>query len=146
MKYLASIRKKQGLTQTELAELAGEGMNSIARYERGEVQPSVDVAIAIAKALHVDLVELLEGKTKNDKIKVTLSYDWSKYEEEGIVMDSNEFEVFLGKKGEIGLKGAGLVTSREAIEEFLANIRLQNESAFEAQVKRGAVKLVTQEA
>lgn len=65
MKYLASIRKKQGLTQTELAELVGVGMNSIARYERGEVQPSVDVAVAIAKALHVDLVELLEGKDKS---------------------------------------------------------------------------------
>lgn len=61
-------------------------------------------------------------------------------------MTGNEFEVILGKKGEIGLKGAGLVTSREAIEEFLANIRLQVESAFEAQVKRGAVQLVTQEA
>ena len=146
MKYLASIRKKQGLTQTELAELVGVGMNSIARYERGEVQPSVDVAVAIAKALHVDLVELLEGKDKNGKIKVTLSYDWKRYEEGEIDMTGNEFEVILGKKGEIGLKGAGLVTSREAIEEFLANIRLQVESAFEAQVKRGAVQLVTQEA
>ena len=146
MKYLASIRKKQGLTQTELAELVGVGMNSIARYERGEVQPSVDVAVAIAKALHVDLVELLEGKDKSGKIKVTLSYDWKRYEEGEIDMTGNEFEVILGKKGEIGLKGAGLVTSREAIEEFLANIRLQVESAFEAQVKRGVVQPVMQEA
>ena len=140
MKYLAAIRKKQGLTQTELAEIVGIGMNSIARYERGEVQPSVDVAMSIAKALHVDLIELLEGKTKGDKIKITLSYDWSRYEEGDIDMTGNGFEVILGKNGEIGLKGAGLVTSREAIEELMANIRLQVESAFEAQIKRGVIQ------
>ncbi|MBR0167753.1 MAG: helix-turn-helix transcriptional regulator [Synergistaceae bacterium] len=139
MKYLAAIRKKQGLTQTDLAEMIGVGMNSIARYERGEVQPSVEVAVTIAKALHVDLLELLEGP-KSDKIKITLSYDWGKYEEGGIDMTGNEFDVFLGKGGEIGLKGSGLLTSREAIEEFLANVRLQVESAFEAQVKRGAIQ------
>ena len=44
MKYLAAIRKKQGLTQTDLAEKVGIGMNSIARYERGEVQPSVKLS------------------------------------------------------------------------------------------------------
>ena len=139
MKYLAAIRKKQGLTQAELAEIVGIGMNSIARYERGEVQPSVDVAMMIAKALHVDLVELLEGKTKGDKIRITLSYDWSRYEEGDIDMTGNEFEVILGKKGEVGLKGAGLLTSREAVEEFMANIRLQVECAYEAQLRRGAI-------
>ena len=45
MKYLAAIRKKQGLTQTDLAEKVGIGMNSIARYERGEVQPSVTLLL-----------------------------------------------------------------------------------------------------
>ena len=144
MKYLAAIRKKQGLTQTELAEIVGIGMNSIARYERGEVQPSVDVAMSIAKALHVDLSELVEGKTKRDKIKITLSYDWSRYEEGDIDMTGNEFEVILGKKGEVGLKGAGLLTSREDVEEFLAKIRLQVECAFDAQVRRGVVQPVTQ--
>lgn len=143
MKYLAAIRKKQGLTQTDLAEKVGIGMNSIARYERGEVQPSVEVALMIAKALNVDLLELLEG-AKSDRIKITLSYDWSEYEKGGINMTGNEFDVFLGKGGEIGLKGSGLLTSREAIEEFLANVRLQLESAFEAQVKRGVIQPAVQ--
>lgn len=145
MKYLAAIRKKQGLTQTDLAEKVGIGMNSIARYERGEVQPSVEIALMIAKALNVDLLELLEG-AKSDKIKITLSYDWSEYEKGGIDMTGNEFDVFLGKGGEIGLKGSGLLTSREAIEEFLANVRLQVESAFEAQVRRGVIQPAIQEA
>ena len=61
MKFLSAIRKKQGLTQSDLALLAGLDMNSIARYERGEVQPSAQKAIAIAKALNVNVTELFNG-------------------------------------------------------------------------------------
>lgn len=61
MKFLSAIRKKQGLTQSDLAQLVGLGMNSIARYERGEVQPSIEKAVAIAKALKVNVTELLNG-------------------------------------------------------------------------------------
>ena len=39
-------------------------------------------------------------------------------------MPGTEFDVFLGKNGEIGLKGYGKLTSCEALEEFLANVRL----------------------
>ncbi len=61
MKFLSAIRKKQGLTQSDLALLAGLDMNSIARYERGEVQPSAQKAIAIAHALNVNVTELFNG-------------------------------------------------------------------------------------
>lgn len=61
MKFLSAIRKKQGLTQSDLARLASLDMNSIARYERGEVQPSAQKAIAIAKALNVNVTELFNG-------------------------------------------------------------------------------------
>ena len=63
MKYLSGIRKKQGLTQADLADLVGVGMHSIARYERGEVQPSVEIAQLIAGALNVRGDELLNGPT-----------------------------------------------------------------------------------
>lgn len=61
MKFLSAIRKKRGLTQSDLALLADLDMNSIARYERGEVQPSAQKAIAIAKALNVNVTELFNG-------------------------------------------------------------------------------------
>ena len=121
-----------------MAEMVDIGVNSLARYERGEIKPSIKIANAIAEALGVTVEELLNGP-RNDKVKVVLTWDWQKYEEGGIDMTGNEFDVFLGKGGEIGLKGSGLLTSREAVEEFLANIRLQVESAFEAQLKRGAI-------
>ena len=61
MKFLSVIRKKRGLTQSELAQLVGLRINSIARYERGEVQPSAQKAIAIAQALNVNVTELFYG-------------------------------------------------------------------------------------
>lgn len=114
---------------------------TVRRWEWGQRVPRLEEIKHLAEALGVTVEELLNGP-RNDKVKVVLSWDWQKYEEGGIDMTGNEFDVFLGKGGEIGLKGSGLLTSREAVEEFLANIRLQVESAFEAQLKRGAISEV----
>lgn len=56
-------------------------------------------------------------------------------------MTGNEFDVFLGRNGEISLKGAGKLTTREAVEDFLSRVRLQVEADFDAQIKRGAIQL-----
>ncbi|MCR4819303.1 MAG: helix-turn-helix domain-containing protein [Fretibacterium sp.] len=61
MKYMKELRQKAGLTQAELAERVGIGMNTIARYERGEMAPSIQIAHSIANALHVTEAELLNG-------------------------------------------------------------------------------------
>ena len=53
MKYMKELRQKAGLTQAELAERVGIGMNTIARYERGEMAPSIQIAHGIAEALGV---------------------------------------------------------------------------------------------
>ena len=135
---LVSIRKHEGFSQSKLAELVGVSFMTIRRWESGEVIPRLDEVKKLSEVLHVTLDELLNGVSK-DKVSVLLTWDWQKYEEGGIDMTGNEFDVILGKNGEIGLKGSGKLTSREAIEEFLANVRLQVESAFEAQVKRGAI-------
>ena len=139
VKFLSILRKKQGLTQSDLADITGIGLNSIARYERDEVQPSIENANQIAQALHVTVDELLNGPN-SEQVKITLSYDWERYEKGEIQMDRNEFELILGSHGQIGLKGAGNITSHDALEDFLARVRLQMETAFEAQVKRGAIQ------
>ena len=55
-------------------------------------------------------------------------------------MNMNSFELILGSQGQIGLKGAGQITSREAIEDFLSQVREQLEIGLEAQIKRGVVQ------
>ena len=61
VRFLGRIRQAKGLTQAELAEKVGVGVNSIARYERNEMTPSLTVGHTIAKVLGVSVDDLLRG-------------------------------------------------------------------------------------
>lgn len=66
MKYLSEIRRKNGFTQAVLAEKVGVSVNSIARYERGEVIPSTNIAHQIATVLNCTEAELFNGFATTD--------------------------------------------------------------------------------
>lgn len=55
----------RGFTQAELAQRVGVGENSIARYERNEMTPSLTVGHAIAEVLGVSEAELLRGPAED---------------------------------------------------------------------------------
>ena len=59
------IREEQGLSQEELAELAGVHRVSLARYETGKVDPGTQQIGRIADALGVS-VDVLLGKRSVD--------------------------------------------------------------------------------
>ena len=66
---LKSLRKKQGLTQIQLAEKVGLTQNAVASYETGRVH-IVDVTLVdLAKALNVSTDELLGVKITKNPIK-----------------------------------------------------------------------------
>ena len=50
MKTLRAWREEKGVTQERLAELTGISQALLSKYERGDVQPGVDAALAIEKA------------------------------------------------------------------------------------------------
>ena len=52
---LLAIRKKRKISQEEIAKSIGKHAPLIGRYERGEVKPSIEVAVQIANALGVSL-------------------------------------------------------------------------------------------
>ena len=64
---LKALREKAGLSQRELARLAGIEAMQISRYERGVGYPAVETLIAIARTLDVGLDYLLLGKTQASK-------------------------------------------------------------------------------
>ena len=138
-KRLKEARKRAGLTQEELSEQINVSITTVRRWEWGTRSPRVDELRRIAQKLNIPEEELLYG-ANDGKIRVTLSYDWDKYEKGEINMSGNDCEVFLGKNGEISLKGAAKFMSRETVEDFIAQVRLQVETAFDAQVKRGAIQ------
>ena len=132
------LRKAIGLTQEELSERIGVHENTIRLWEKGLREPRLSDMKKLCEVLGCSELELLNG-TGDDQLKITLTYDWKKYQEGGINMNGEGFELILGSNGQIGIKGAGTLTSRESMESFLSQIRLQVETAFEAQIKRGAI-------
>ena len=56
---LKKKKKKKGLTQAQLSELAGITTRQIQNYEGGKARPRLDAAEKIAKALNITTDELL---------------------------------------------------------------------------------------
>ena len=105
MKYLGKIRRSRGLTQAELAQRVGVGENSIARYERNEMTPSLRIGHAIAEVLGVSEAELLRGpQSKEWRIEVVFrrEEDW---EMNTVDMSASAPNLFLVQ---VGLEKIGL--------------------------------------
>ena len=111
---------------------------TIRRWEAEKIIPRMDEIRQLAEALHVSETELLNGPD-DGRVRLTLVYDWGQMKEGNIDMTGNDFELILGSQGQIGLKGAGLLTSAEAIDEFLARVKEQLTIALDAQKRRGAI-------
>ena len=69
---IRSRRNAIGLSQTELAKAAGVHVRQIARYEAGEQQPALTVAVALADALGISIAQLA-GQVSYE---LDLSGDW----------------------------------------------------------------------
>lgn len=64
---LYELRKKQGLSQEELAEKLGVSRQAVSKWERSEASPDTDNLIALAKIYGLSLDELVYGeKAENE--------------------------------------------------------------------------------
>ena len=138
MEWLAIWRQKRGLTQTQLGAKTGIDPNMISRYERNTAVPTLENISRLALGLGITIDELLKAP-KSEQIEIVLSWDWQDMKKGEINMNENKFKLILGDDGMIGLHGAGMITSPEAIEDFLGRIRKELEIALDAQVRRGVV-------
>ena len=137
---IAELRKQKGMTQEELAHLLSITTVTLSRWENGHFEPKASVIKKLCEVLGCTESELLNGPSDGN-VKITLVYDWGKMKEGRIDMNGNEFELILGSNGQIGLKGAGMLTSAEAIDEFLSRVKEQLTIALDAQIKRGVVQV-----
>ena len=60
-------RKEKKMSQTGLAEQLGTSISVISRYERDEINPSIDAAKRIARILNTSVGYLL-GETEDDQL------------------------------------------------------------------------------
>ena len=56
---VSSLRNRAGMTQEELANAAGVGLDAVGRLERGEVTPSLETLQQVAAVFQMDLSEVL---------------------------------------------------------------------------------------
>jgi transcriptional regulator with XRE-family HTH domain len=68
--HLKEARKKQGLTQAELAEYLGVTREAVAAYESGRVRLMDDIIIRFASALKVSTDEILGYKQSSPDVPV----------------------------------------------------------------------------
>lgn len=67
--YIAQCRKRRGMNQKELAGLLHVTEQAVSRWERGVGYPEITLLISLAQALHVSVVELMEGRDLEDKVE-----------------------------------------------------------------------------
>lgn len=81
-KNVYKYRKLAGLTQDELAQILGyKNKASIGKIETGVAEVPVSMALKIADALHVDVMELLHGEPRGMRSDEFIPYletaeDW----------------------------------------------------------------------
>lgn len=66
-KKIAALRKTKKLSQTELAKMLNTSVSVISRYERDEMNPSIDTAKKLADLLGTTVGYLL-GETEDDQL------------------------------------------------------------------------------
>lgn len=123
---LAELRKKNGLSQEQLADKLGLSRQAVSKWERAEASPDTDNLICLAKLYHVSLDELLstdetiediaketkereEEKETNEKTNATINDDGIYIRDEdgstvsissdGIILDDGEDHLRIHKHG-----------------------------------------------
>ena len=69
--YIAHKRKKQNLTQEQLAQQLGVSNKTISKWENGKCMPDYSIIQKLCEALHVTLPELMDGEdAAEDSVRV----------------------------------------------------------------------------
>lgn len=67
------VRRARGLSQEELAHLAGISRQSVNAIEAGRTDPSTSVALALSRALRCSVEELFSGEPAPETLEVTVA-------------------------------------------------------------------------
>ena len=65
-KFIATSRKKKGLTQIELADKLNITDRAVSKWERGKGCPDISLLEDLSKILDVSIIELLKGEKKKE--------------------------------------------------------------------------------
>ena len=127
------------MTQKVFANAVGVSSMTVCRWEWGERTPRMEEIKRIASALHVTEDELLNGP-REKKIEINLIFgEMPEKGEIDMSENGNNFDVFMGKNGTLGIRGGANFTSIDEIIKFGAEVVEQLKQGFEFQKQRGAI-------
>ena len=66
-KFIAELRRKNGLTQEALGEKLGVTNKTISRWENGNYMPDIEMLQLLAREFKVSVNELLSGERLSDE-------------------------------------------------------------------------------
>ncbi|MDE7004315.1 MAG: helix-turn-helix domain-containing protein [Oscillospiraceae bacterium] len=66
-KFIAALRKEQGLTQEALGEKLGVTNKTVSRWENGNYMPDIELLVPLGELLGVSVNELLAGERLSDE-------------------------------------------------------------------------------
>ena len=66
-KFIAELRKEQGLSQTQLGEKIGVTNKTVSRWETGTYLPPADMLLSLSESFGVSINEILCGKRLKDE-------------------------------------------------------------------------------
>lgn len=126
MKYLAELRRGRGLTQAMLAEIVGVDSNTISRYEKERLTPSLDVGSRIAEFFGVKVETLRNGPASNE---LEIVVDWEVKDVHNVAIGSNEAG-FGYRANDDNLLFWGAIPATSDIDEVLEKIRFELAAAM----------------
>ena len=91
---LAFYRAKKGLTQRQLADLAGLSWSQISRYESGAVKPRLSALMRLADALGIS-TDKLANEAREMVTVPFCEHDGTPIVEGGVSVDKESFDRFV---------------------------------------------------
>lgn len=66
--FVADMRKKQGMSQKQLADMVGVTDKSVSKWETGKSLPDISKMESLCEALHININELLSGERLSEDV------------------------------------------------------------------------------
>lgn len=134
MIWLKYFRVKRGLSQKQIADIAGVQENTVWRWESGRATPSVDTAEIVARGLGITTVELVNGP----RLKITIDLKGAEDMTNEMVAVEGVFFGYRASDDSYVFRGA--IPAEGETEESVINVtvnefRRQLEAAFAGREK-----------
>ena len=108
---LYELRKKNGLSQEELADKLGISRQAVSKWERAEASPDTDNLILLAKLYNVSLDELLNSEKATEAAFEANEAKKEEMDDDSVIINNDGIRLHSKDDGEVFIDEDGCSTS-----------------------------------